>query len=93
MSSLVHQLLIREVNARIRELDDRHGAFEQTYVLLCECGRPLCHERVEVPVAVYRAARAGDAVLVAAGHGGPVGKPEVGLEPTTSALQERCSAS
>ena len=76
MSSLIHQLLIREVNARIRELSDRHCLADGTYILLCECGEEGCLKHVEVPVAAYRGE-----------------KPEVGLEPTTSALQERCSAS
>ena len=48
MSSLIHQLLIREVNARIRELNHRHCFADGTYILLCECGDERCLKHVEV---------------------------------------------
>ena len=49
------QVVYREVNDRIRELDEafqRHGRIE----VLCECGRG-CAERLEVPVEEYDRAR------------------------------------
>ena len=49
------QVVYREVNDRIRELDkafQRHGRIE----VMCECGRG-CAERLEVPVDEYDRAR------------------------------------
>src|SRR5689334_15036359 len=61
------QVINREVNDRIRELDEafrRHGRIE----VMCECGRG-CSERIEVPVDEYdRARRESTYFLVTAPH-------------------------
>jgi hypothetical protein len=78
MTSLVRQLVIREVNARIRELSDRFGAGDGTYILLCECGRDDCTERVEVPAPLYREKQG---FLLAPGHVRPEpARPRGGAE-------------
>jgi hypothetical protein len=65
--------LFREVNDRIRDVttslgpDSAHGE-----ILLCECGREGCEERLEVPLDVYEVVRSeGQRYLVAPGHEEP----------------------
>jgi len=65
------QLLLRAVNARIREISDRFGTPEGTYRLLCECGREDCGERVDVEVLRYEEARRRRGFFLAAGHAAP----------------------
>jgi hypothetical protein len=64
------QRLLRDVNARIREISDRFGTPEGHYRLLCECGRDDCDERVEVEVALYAEIRRTSGYLLAPSHGG-----------------------
>lgn len=49
------QVIYREVNDRIREMDESFRSLDQT-VVMCECGRG-CAERLEVPVDEYDQAR------------------------------------
>ena len=72
------QLLLRAVNARIREISDRFGT-EDGYRLLCECGREDCDERVEVAAAFYDDARRRTEFLLAPGHGAPGAEALPGL--------------
>jgi hypothetical protein len=65
------QLLLRDVNARIREISDRFGTPEGTYRLICECGQEDCRGRVEVEVLRYDEARRRRGFLLAAGHAVP----------------------
>jgi hypothetical protein len=65
---LKRRVLIREVNARIREVSDRFGTPEGSYRLLCECGRGDCEERFEVPVAEYDDLRLRNEFLVCESH-------------------------
>src|SRR5207253_61598 len=65
------QLVLRAVNARIREISDRFGTADGTYRLLCECGREDCDERVEVEVALYDEARRSRDFFLAPGHAVP----------------------
>jgi hypothetical protein len=60
--------LLRDVNARIREISDRFGTDNGSYRLLCECGRDGCRERVEIPVAAYEEARERARAFLAQGH-------------------------
>jgi hypothetical protein len=45
--------LLREVNDQIRNLNARFGVQDSTLLLLCECERPECLERIEVPTLLY----------------------------------------
>jgi hypothetical protein len=65
------QLLLRAVNARIREISDRFGTPEGTYRLICECGQEDCRGRVEVEVLRYDEARRRRGFFLAAGHAAP----------------------
>jgi hypothetical protein len=65
-----HRSLFREVNERIREVSVSFGPESvENEVLLCECGRPDCAERLEIPTEVYDVVR-NDTLrfLVAPGH-------------------------
>jgi hypothetical protein len=44
------QMIIREVNDRIREVNAGFGVTAGTCTVLCECGAPGCLEPVVVPV-------------------------------------------
>jgi hypothetical protein len=73
--------LLREVNARIREVSDRFGTPEGFYRLICECGRENCEERFEVPVADYEDLRLRAEFLVCEAHEAQVAPPPVALMP------------
>ena len=77
--------LFREVNERIRDVSIEFGAASGTYELLCECGRPDCTARVEVPVEVYEDVRQRPEVsLVAAAHA-EAGAPAASYRVVTAA--------
>ena len=67
-AKLTGKFLIREVNARIREISDRFGTGDGLYCLLCECGSEGCRERVEVPASFYEEARQRARFFLAQGH-------------------------
>ena len=73
------QLLLRAVNARIREISDRFGTPEGTYRFICECGREDCGERVEVEVLRYDEARRTKGFFLAVGHAVPGAQAMPGL--------------
>ena len=64
------QRILRDVNARIREISDRFGMPQGSYRLLCECGQEDCDERVEVEVAMYAEIRRTSGYLLAPTHAG-----------------------
>lgn len=57
--------ILREVNVRIRTITASFGVVPGSYSLLCECGRPGCVERVEVPVDAYAF---DESYVVSSGH-------------------------
>ena len=69
---LTRRALVREVNAKICEVDAGFGVAGSAYHVLCECGRPGCHERFDVPASLYDALRASaGSFVVATGHERP----------------------
>ena len=73
------QRILRDVNARIREISDRFGMPQGSYRLLCECGQEDCDERVEVEVAAYAEIRRARGSFVAPGHASLGGEATPGL--------------
>jgi hypothetical protein len=68
-SKLDRRSLFREVNERIRELNGAFGNVTGRHLLVCECGRLECTERMEVPAELYEEVRAeGHGFLVKPGH-------------------------
>jgi len=60
--------LIKEVNARVRELNSR-SEVPGSAGFFCECGRPGCTDILDLSVADYDVLRAkGDGFLVKSGH-------------------------
>ena len=61
--------IFREVNKRIRDLSRRYGFASGNYEFFCECTRPDCLLRVEMPGGVYDEIVADERrFLVAEGH-------------------------
>lgn len=66
-----NEALFREVNERIRELQEQFTVPPPLEVV-CECGDETCTERLGVPVDVYEEVRAsGGRFVVAPGHVAP----------------------
>ena len=78
-AKLKRQLLLRDVNARIREISDRFGTVDGHYHLLCECGREECNGRIEVPAVLYDEARRNSRFFFAPGHAVRGAEAEPGL--------------
>jgi hypothetical protein len=61
--------LLREVNEQIRRSNGSPPGDPASYILLCECERAECLQRLEVPVALYEEVRSdGERFLVVEGH-------------------------
>jgi hypothetical protein len=61
--------LLREVNEQIRNVNAGFGIQESTLLILCECERPECLERIEVPTVLYDKLREdGERFVVLGGH-------------------------
>jgi hypothetical protein len=64
-----NEVLFREVNERIEDLNETFGIRPPAMTIVCECGDPQCLERIEVPIERYEGVRADPArFLVAPGH-------------------------
>ena len=76
--------LFREVNDRIREVNASFGPGSPPHeILLCECGRDACAERLEVPTDVYEVVRReAHRFVVAPGHEEPGGEEIVAGAPS-----------
>lgn len=76
--------LFREVNERIRQVSFSFGPESRgNEILLCECSRPDCDVRLEVPPDVYDVVRSeGHRYVVAPGHEEPDAEEVVAGAPT-----------
>ena len=64
-----NEVLFREVNARIEDLNESFGARPAEMTIVCECGDQRCLERLSVPLEVYERVREDPArFLVVPGH-------------------------
>lgn len=71
MSRRKRRSLLREVNEQIRNVTAGFAVQDSTLLLLCECERPDCLQRVEVPAAVYDELRNdSERFVVVSGHEG-----------------------
>jgi hypothetical protein len=71
-ADLRKRTLFREVNERIRDLSRRFGGAPSNYEFFCECTRPDCLLRVEIPSGVYdEIVAGGKRFVVAEGHEEP----------------------
>jgi len=53
-----NEVLFREVNERINEVDKGLGGGSSTLIFVCECGRDDCAEQIELTREEYEAVRA-----------------------------------
>ena len=65
---LRRRILLREVNAKICEINAELGSDLGHHRLLCECGRESCFQPIEVPASVYDGVREAGHYAVASGH-------------------------
>ena len=73
-----NEALFRQVNERLRELNEAFGAMTNRIELICECADPGCAERISLSLADYEDLRStGDRFVVAAGHVVPTDVEEV----------------
>jgi hypothetical protein len=64
-----NRTLFREVNERIRDVNETFSLSSGSYELVCECDACSCMTRVDVPRDVYETVRmSADRFLVIAGH-------------------------
>jgi len=53
-----NEALFREVNDRVRDLNETFAVFTEEMQIICECGNPTCVERLTLTPDEYRALRA-----------------------------------
>ncbi|MDQ3065851.1 MAG: hypothetical protein M3R12_01690 [Actinomycetota bacterium] len=64
-----NEALFRDVNERVHEQAEAHGADDHVYAYFCECSRTDCLERVRLTAAQYEVVRAhGARFILVAGH-------------------------
>ena len=63
-----NEALFREVNEKIRSLNESFGTITGTFTLVCECGDETCMEQITMTRRDYEALR-GDPALFAVKHG------------------------
>jgi hypothetical protein len=67
-----NEALFREVNERVREVAEIHGADDHVYEFLCECSNADCTFQVRATLAEYEAVRAhASRFLIAPSHSLP----------------------
>jgi hypothetical protein len=65
----LNEALFREVNERIRRLNQENAANDDTMTVICECGDAECAERLELRVSAYERVRSDSLLFVIAkGH-------------------------
>ncbi len=64
-----NEALFRQVNERLRDVNEAFGAVTNRIELICECADRSCAERISLSVAEYEDLRStGDRFIVVAGH-------------------------
>jgi hypothetical protein len=65
----LNEALFREVNERVKAINDRFGDRPETAQFVCECGNQACTERIEIALPAYEQLRADPArFAVRPGH-------------------------
>jgi hypothetical protein len=68
----LNEALFREVNERLRGLNESFGAVTNRMELVCECADPGCAERITMTVREYEDLRADpEQFVIAPGHDAP----------------------
>lgn len=75
----MNETLFRDVNERVRELEEGFGAPGGLLSFVCECGNAACTQRIVLTKPEYESVRAhGDRFAVAPGHDIPAVERVVG---------------
>lgn len=73
-----NEALFRQVNERLRDLNEAFGAVTNRIELICECADRSCAERISLSLAEYENLRSvGEWFVVAPGHVVPTDVEEV----------------
>jgi hypothetical protein len=73
-----NEALFRQVNERLRDLNEAFGAVTNRIELICECADRSCAERISLSLAEYENLRStADWFIVARGHAVPTDIEEV----------------
>jgi hypothetical protein len=73
-----NEALFRQVNERLRDVNEAFGAVTNRIELICECAYPSCAERISLSVGEYEDLRStGDRFIVVTGHVVPTDVEEV----------------
>jgi hypothetical protein len=68
----INEALFREVNERLRDVNEAFGSLTNRAELVCECGRADCTKRITMTVEEYEQVRAvPEQFAVAPGHEDP----------------------
>jgi hypothetical protein len=67
-----NEVLFREVNERVKDLNEAFGAMTNRIELVCECADPGCTERITLSLRDYEELRSQpDCFVIAHGHAVP----------------------
>lgn len=79
-----NEALYRQVNERIKEMNEDFALFSETFSIACECGNVDCMERINISAQRYESTRqSGTRFIVVPGH----------EEPETELIVDRGDAS
>ena len=68
----LNEALFREVNERVRDVNDTFGVFTGQVHIVCECGDATCTERIALSVEEYESVRStAEHFAIAPGHAMP----------------------
>ena len=73
-----NEAIFREVNERLRVVNESFGALTERMEIVCECGDPSCAERISVGIDEYEDLRSHpDRFILVPGHADPSDVEEV----------------
>ena len=65
----LNEALFREVNEKLRVVNEAFAPITDTLDIICECGHPTCDERLSIPPEAYEEVRADPLrFLIVRGH-------------------------
>lgn len=86
----LNEAVFREVNERVRDVQEKFDVHAHSLDLICECGDPNCSERISMSVAEYEQVRA-DALqfAIAPGHEDATVEVVIAREKTYDLVRKR----
>jgi hypothetical protein len=88
-----NEALFRQVNERLRDVNEAFGAVTNRIELICECADRSCAGRISLSVPEYEDLRStGDRFIVVPGHGGTDGEEVVRMGEGWEIIRKRSGA-